>query len=125
MKIKKALILVDHGSKVDKANKLLIEIINLLKKKQNTGFDFITHCHMELCDPTIEDAFEQAVNSGATEIIVHPYFLAPGRHSKIDIANMVNEAASKYPNIKYRVTEPLGVHNKILEVVLERAESLE
>ena len=125
MKIKKALILVDHGSKVDKANKLLIEIVNLLKKKQNTGFDFITHCHMELSDPTIEDAFEQAVNSGATEVIVHPYFLAPGRHSKTDIPNMVNKAASKYPNIKYRVTEPLGVHDKILEVVLERAESLE
>jgi len=125
MKIKKALILVDHGSKVDKANKLLIEIINLLKKKQNTGFDFITHCHMELSRPTIEDAFEQAVHSGATEIIVHPYFLAPGRHSKTDIPNMVNEAASKHPNIKYRVTEPLGVHDKISEVVLERAKSLE
>jgi len=125
MKTKKALILVDHGSKVDKANKLLIEIVNLLKKKQNTGFDFITYCHMELCRPTIEDAFEQAVNSGATEVIVHPYFLAPGIHSKTDIPDMVNEAASKHPNIKYRVTEPLGVHDKILEVVLERAESLE
>ncbi len=125
MKTKKALILIDHGSKVDKANKLLIEIVNLLKKKQNSGFDFITHCHMELCSPTIEDAFEQAVNSGAMEVIVHPYFLAPGKHSKTDIPNMVNEAASKHPNIKYRVTEPLGIHDKILEVVLERAESSE
>lgn len=117
----KALILIDHGSKVEQANNLLVQIVGLLNKKQNTGFDFITYSHMELCNPTIEDAFYLAASKGATEIIVHPYFLAPGRHSKTDIPNMVKEAASKYPNIKYKITEPLGIHDKILEVILERA----
>jgi sirohydrochlorin ferrochelatase len=121
MKDKKALILVDHGSKVEEANSLLIEIVDLLEKKQNTGFDFITHSHMELCEPSIADAFDLAVSHGAIEIVVHPYFLAPGIHSKTDIPSMVKKAASKYPNIKYRVTEPLGVHDKILDVLLERA----
>jgi len=124
MKTKKALILVDHGSKVEEANNLIIDIVKLLKEKQNTDFDFITHSHMELCEPSIAAAFDQAVNHGATDIVVHPYFLAPGRHSKTDIPNMVKEAASKYPNVKYRVTEPLGVHDKIVEVVLERANDI-
>ncbi len=118
----KALILVDHGSKVDEANTLLIEIVDLLNKKQNTGFDFITYSHMELCSPSIADAFKLAVEKGANEIVVHPYFLAPGRHSKTDIPNMVREAASKYPKVKYRVTEPLGIHDKILDVILLRSQ---
>ncbi len=117
----KALILVDHGSKVKEANDLLKDITALLKQKDDTGFDLITYCHMELAEPSIFQAFEFAVNSGATDIVVHPYFLAPGRHSKTDIPNMVKEAASNYPNITYKVTEPLGIHEKILEVILERS----
>ncbi|NIP38096.1 MAG: hypothetical protein GWM89_03355 [Candidatus Dadabacteria bacterium] len=117
----KALILIDHGSKVKEANKLLKDITTLLKEKENTGFDFITYCHMELAEPTISQAFELAVRKGASEIVVHPYFLAPGRHSKIDIPNMVKDTASEYTDIRYKVTEPLGIHDKILDVVLERA----
>lgn len=121
MNHKRALILIDHGSKMREANDLLKDIMEQLQKKPDTGFDFITYCHMELCSPTIDDAFELAVQNGAVEIVVHPYFLAPGRHSTSDIPSMAQNAASKYPDIKYRVTEPLGRHDKILEVVLERA----
>jgi len=121
MKHKRALILIDHGSKFPEANHLLKEIVLQLNNKLDTGFDFITYCHMELCSPTMEDAFDLVVQNGAVEIVVHPYFLAPGRHSTSDIPRMAGNAASKHPNIKYRVTEPLGVHDKILQVVLERA----
>ncbi len=76
---------------------------------------------MELADPTISEAFEACVAQGADEIIVHPYFLSPGRHSKQDIPNMVKEVARNHPEVSFRVTEPLGLHDKIIEVVLERA----
>ena len=118
---KKALIIVDHGSKVDEANIMLAQIAEQLNNKQDTEFDIISYCHMELAEPTIEQAFEDCVSKGATEIVVHPYFLAPGRHSTQDIPNMVIQAAKNYPEISYVVTDPLGVHEKILEVILERA----
>ncbi len=77
--------------------------------------------HMELARPMIADGFRACVEAGATEIIVHPYMLSPGRHSTCDIPEMVADCASNYPEISYRVTEPLGVHRKIAEVILERA----
>ena len=118
---KKALIIVDHGSKLDEANQMLAQIAELLKNKEDTEYEIISYCHMELAEPTIEQAFEECVSKGATEIIVHPYFLAPGRHSTQDIPHMVEEAARNHPEISYVVTDPLGIHEKIIEVILERA----
>jgi sirohydrochlorin ferrochelatase len=118
---KKALILVDHGSKVREANDLLVDITNIIGNKNNTGFDIVTYSHMELAEPTIEQAYEHCIKNGAKEIIVHPYFLAPGRHSKKDIPEMVEKVARKHPDVKYYVTEPLGIHEKIIEVILERS----
>ena len=121
--IKKALIIIDHGSTVNEANNLLVSIKEKLSGYPGFGFDIIEYCHMELAPPTLEDAFASCVDSGADEIVVHPYFLAPGRHSKTDIPNMVNAASSKFPEIKYKITEPLGLHDKIIEVIIDRANS--
>ncbi len=118
---KKALIIVDHGSKLDKANLMLAQIARLLEDKGSADFEIIAYCHMELAEPTIEQAFKDCAAKGATDITVHPYFLAPGRHSTQDIPRMVKEAAKNYPDISYSVTDPLGIHDKIIEVILERA----
>ena len=121
--IKRALILIDHGSTVDEANDLLVKIRERLSSFSDSGFDIIEYCHMELAPPTLEDAFASCVDSGADEVIIHPYFLAPGRHSKTDIPNMVDSVAINYPNVKYKISEPLGLHDKILEVIIDRASS--
>lgn len=117
----KALILVDHGSAVEEANALLEDVAGRIRASAGSPFDIVEHCHMELCAPSVKDAFARCVSAGATEITVHPYFLVPGRHSKSDIPRMVAEAARDFPGISHRVTEPLGLHDKIIEVVLERS----
>ncbi len=118
---KKALIIVDHGSTVKEANDILADIAALIKSNRNCGFDIIRYCHMEIEKPTIEDAFDACAAEGASHIVIHPYFLAPGKHSKQDIPRMASEAASRHKGVTYRVTEPLGVHANIIEVILERA----
>ena len=120
VKKKRALILVDHGSVVQEANDLLVNITELIKNRSNSNFDIVRYSHMELAEPTISQAFDECVMEGADEIIIHPYFLAPGRHSKQDIPEMVKNAALKHPRVLYRVTDPLGLHPKIIDVVLER-----
>lgn len=120
---KRALILIDHGSTVLEANELLEKISELLQDRPDSGFDIVTYSHMELSEPTISQAFDKCVSLGAVEVVIHPYFLAPGRHSTQDIPKMVNEAASSHPGVSYTVSEPLGLHDKIIEVILERAHS--
>ena len=117
---KKALILEDHGSVVKEANDMLAEIADMVKQSSRE-FDIVLYAHMELAEPKISQAFDACVAEGAKEIIVHPYFLAPGRHSTKDIPRMVKDAAKKHPQVSYRITEPLGIHPKIIDVILERA----
>jgi sirohydrochlorin ferrochelatase len=118
---KKALIIVDHGSKLDQANEMLVQIAELIKKKNSPEFEIISYCHMELAEPTMAQAFAYCVSQGAQHIVVHPYFLAPGNHSTQDIPNLVKDAAMKHPGVSYHVTEPLGIHENIIDIILERA----
>jgi sirohydrochlorin ferrochelatase len=115
----KALLLVDHGSRSTAANKVLEDLVAMLRQRRP---DLIVQAaHMELASPTIPEGLAACAAAGATEIVVHPYMLAPGRHASEDIPRMVNEAARALNGIACRVTEPLGVHEKLAEVVLERA----
>lgn len=115
---KTAVLLVDHGSRFQAANDMLADVAAMLREL--AGVEKVHYCHMELARPTIAEGFEACVKDGATSVVVHPYFLAPGRHSTTDIPRMVAEAARAFPGVEYCVTEPLGVHPKIGEVILER-----
>lgn len=113
------LLLVDHGSRFQEANDMLADVAAMVKRI--SGLACVHHAHMELAEPTIRQGFEACIREGATAVVVHPYFLSPGRHSMSDIPRLVTEAAEAFPGIAYCVTEPLGLHPKICEVVLERA----
>ena len=98
----------------------MLEDVAALVREQMPGV--IVHCaHMELAEPTIEQGLRACVLDGANEIRVHPYMLSPGRHAAEDIPRIVEELSSNFPGIAISVTEPLGVHNKIAEVVAERS----
>lgn len=118
--VKKGLLLVDHGSAISESNELLQKIAEGINRKRP---DLIVHvAHMELARPTIAEGFAACAQSGAQEIVVHPYMLVPGRHATQDVPKLVREAADNHPGVKFRVTGPLGLHEKIWDVVLERAE---
>jgi len=85
-----------------------------------SDFEIVCYAHMELAEPTIQQGLDTCVAAGATEVIVHPYFLSPGRHSVSDIPRMVAEAAAKYAGVSYRLTEPLGLDPKMGELILKR-----
>ena len=115
----KALLIVDHGSVKEEANRMLEDVAELVRRQRP---DLIVHiAHMELAEPTIEQGVSACVEDGATEVIVHPYMLSPGRHATTDIPSMVQDAVQGFPNLKFSVTGPLGLHDKSGEVVLERA----
>src|SRR5690242_13783577 len=101
------IVLVDHGSKRDEANALLEDVAQLFRGI--SGAAIVEIAHMELAEPTIAQAIARCVAQGARRVVVHPYFLAPGRHSTNDIPRMVAEAAAQHPGVTYSVTAPLGL----------------
>lgn len=111
-------ILVDHGSRFAAANDQLHEVAALYQRV--SGRPIVTAAHMELARPSIAEAFDECVRRGATRVVVHPYFLAPGRHSTTDIPRLAAEAAARHPGIGYHVTAPLGLDEKITQVIEQR-----
>ena len=122
MSKKVAILIIDHGSRKQDANDMLPEVARLVQ--QMSSFTIVHYAHMELAEPTIQQAFDACIADGAEEVIVHPYFLSPGRHSTSDIPRRVAEAAQKHPQVTFQVTEPLGLHPKIGEIILERIGNL-
>ncbi len=112
------IILVDHGSRFAAANDMLEEVVERFRR--SSGYQIVVAAHMELAEPSIPQAFEACVRQGAKRIIVHPYFLSPGRHSTTDIPRMVAEAAAAYPELICNVTQPLGLDDEISRIILNR-----
>ena len=116
----KALIIVDHGSRLESSNNMLQYVADLVRKAAPRDL-VVDFAHMELAEPTIEQTIDKCVELGITEIVVHPYMLSPGRHATQDIPELVFKAAKKHPNVRTCVTKPLGLDSKIAQVILDRA----
>lgn len=116
----RAILLVDHGSVRPEANHMLDCVANLMQTM--VGPDVLVRAaHMELAEPLIPEGVDACVAAGATELIVFPYMLSPGKHSTRDIPRIVGEATRGHPGLRVRVTPAFGVHAKLAEVIAERA----
>jgi sirohydrochlorin ferrochelatase len=116
----KAILLIDHGSRRDAANEMMDCMANLVQAM--AGPDVVVrYAHMELAEPSIATGVRQCVEAGASELIVFPYMLSPGKHSTGDIPRMVAAAAAAHPALDVRVTTAFGVHEKLAELILGRA----
>jgi len=116
----RAILLVDHGSVRSEANQMLDCVANLLQSMVGPEV-LVRLAHMELAEPLIPAGVDACVEAGATELIVFPYMLSPGKHSTRDIPRIVGEATRRYPGLSVRVTPAFGVHAKLAEVIAERA----
>ncbi|MBI1367032.1 MAG: hypothetical protein GC162_00110 [Planctomycetes bacterium] len=105
------IIVVDHGSRRPESNDMLLSVVKLFAEQ--TDYRIIEPAHMELAEPTIEQAFDRCVERGAKVVVCHPYFLLPGRHWNQDIPNLTAAAAKRHPGIRWMVTAPLGLNEKL------------
>lgn len=116
----RSILLVDHGSVKAEANHMLSCMANLLQQMVGDAV-LVRYGHMELAEPSIAQGFGDCARSGATDVVVFPYMLSPGKHVTRDVPRLVGEAASAFPHITYRVTDAFGVHEKLAELIALRA----
>lgn len=118
------IILVAHGSMRKEANN--IEII--CKMLHNNIHPYcINACvkaaYLQFSKPHIKDAINISIEEGAKKIIIHPFFLSAGNHVNEDIPAIIDEARGLYPYVEFVYTEPLGVHEKLIQIIIERINS--
>ncbi len=115
----RALILVDHGSRRAEANAALDQMVRLIGARRSDLM--VAGAHMELARPDLAETVARLVEQGAREVIVLPFMLAPGRHATIDIPEQVAALAARYGGVVFRITDPLGPHEGLVNIVLERS----
>lgn len=109
------LLIVAHGSRRDKANLEVVELSQHLAP--NINFDSVGVAFLELAEPSIPQAIDDAVESGASRVTLMPYFLSAGRHVEEDIPAIVDSARHKHPRVDIVLTPYLGKSNSLLDVV--------
>jgi precorrin-8X/cobalt-precorrin-8 methylmutase len=116
-----SIILIGHGSPKKDANRLGI-IADMLHRSLHPGCDggCVKVAYMEFAEPSIPEALDGEAERGATRIIIHPFFLNSGVHVTKDIPEMISAAESRNPGVEFIYTEPLGIHEKLIQVVVER-----
>ena len=118
------IILIGHGSPKKEANNM--DIVGKLLHSaihQGCSSSCVRSAYLEFGKPDIMTAIRQCIEDGATKIIAHPYFLSSGMHVTKDIPKIIDAARSQFPEVELVYTEPLGVHDKLVEIVIERIQS--
>ena len=124
--MKECILLLGHGSPKKDANKL-DQVGSMLHGMLHPGCtdSCVSVAYMEFAEPKIPDAIKSAVKAGARKIILHPFFLSAGQHVTKDIPDMIAEARQLYPGVEMVYTEPLGIHEKLAHIVMERISAAE
>jgi sirohydrochlorin ferrochelatase len=118
-----ALQLIAHGSRRPEANADLEYLAGALR--QRGRYPLVQVSYLELAEPSIEAAGAWCVQAGATDVILLPYFLSPGKHVVEDLTAARNRLAEQFPTVRFVLAEPLGRHPLLLQVVEERAQAVE
>ena len=115
---KHAVLVVGHGSRREEANEDVRQVAQRIGERG--GFPLIQAAFLEIAHPNIHQGIANLVAQGASSITVHPYFLSPGRHTRGDIPVEVSAAAAEFPNVSFKITEPLAGHDLVVEASIER-----
>ena len=118
----KSLLLVAHGSRRTLSNDAVEELVVKLRGQlTGSGFDEITHAFLELTKPSIADGVKILAELGSTDVVVMPYFLAPGVHVVDDLPELIDVARAEYPSIRFNVTPHLGEVDGMASLILQSA----
>jgi sirohydrochlorin ferrochelatase len=117
---KKALLIVDRGSREPDVRQELQEICSLAKRR--AGYDFADYCFLEVLPPFIAEGIGRCIDSGAGFITVMPYFLYPGMKLKDTVRKSAQIGRDK--RIKIAITKPLSYHPMMAELINERINEL-
>jgi sirohydrochlorin ferrochelatase len=114
-----ALLLIAHGSRQDEANADLYHVVAEMRRRAE--YAVVEASFLELAEPSIGEGAARCVAAGAARVVLLPYFLSAGTHVRRDLAEARQRLAAMFPQVDFRLAEPLGPHPLLIEVVVQRA----
>jgi sirohydrochlorin ferrochelatase len=118
--LKKALLIIDRGSREADVREELQHICSIARRKGE--YHYSDYCFLEVLPPFIEEGINKCVENGADFITVMPYFLYPGMKLKDSVKKSAK--IGKIRNLKFVIAKPLSYHSIMTEVVVDRINQL-
>lgn len=117
-----AIVLIDHGSRRAEANAQLEELRKRVASQRPRAR--VLTAHLEVAEPGLQRVIDDCVADGATRVVVHPFFLSPGRHTQQDIPEQMRAARNRHPNVAIVQSDPLGLSDELVDLVLARIDEV-
>ena len=114
----KALLIVAHGSRRETSNEEVRQITRQVSQIAGDQFGLVISGFLELVEPSIPDGIQNCIDSGATEVVVLPYFLSAGRHVVEDVPADIRRAQDRNPDIRIIQASYLGSATGVGELLL-------
>jgi len=115
-------VLVIHGSRDPGTAEQLSALVEALRRLR--PHDRVVGAFLEILQPSVDMAIQHLVEEGATTIVLLPYLMLDGRHSREDLPQIARDARVLHPNLVVHVAPPVGVRSEILSMLLEGAGEL-
>lgn len=113
-----AVLLVGRGTSDPEANGDFFKAGRLVWERNN--YALVECAFVSLAEPGVAAGIRRCVALGATRVLVLPYFLNTGVLVQ-RIHQQARETAMELPGVQVLVGEHLGVHPKLVELILQRA----
>ncbi|MBI3794702.1 MAG: CbiX/SirB N-terminal domain-containing protein [Nitrospinae bacterium] len=110
-----------HGSRVPGAADGMERVAEELRKEGR--FDIVETCYMSRLGPHYPQILADCVQKGAGVVLLLPYFLHLGLHTRLDIPTMMKEEAKRHPGVKIIFGKNLGYDDALVDIVKKRIES--
>lgn len=117
--MKRAIVIVDHGSRQAAANAVVAEIAAEIQARA-AGRAVVSFAHLEAAEPNLTEAIDRCVSAGALEVTVQPLFLAPGRHASRDIPEMLETARRRHPDVSFELGAVIGADPQLIDLLARR-----
>jgi sirohydrochlorin ferrochelatase len=117
--MKRAIVIVDHGSRRVVANQVVAELARLMQLRTRDRAE-VYFAHLEAAAPSLDQVLDDCVRRGAQEVLVQPLFLVPGRHAEADIPALVDAARQRHAGVQFGLGDVIGPDPMLVELLLIR-----
>ncbi|HTK10469.1 MAG TPA: sirohydrochlorin chelatase [Ktedonobacteraceae bacterium] len=117
-----AIVLMGHGSRDAEGAREFITFAERLSARLARP---IYPGFLELADPPIASAIDEAVQAGANSIIAVPWFLLGAGHVKNDVPTALQSARQRHPHVTIHYGNPLNIQPEILAILSDRLASID
>ena len=120
--MKRAIIVLGHGSKAPQALETLKKYGEMVKAK--SGYEIVEIASLQFNKPDLPEALDHVISLGAKKVVIVPFFLYNGIHMQEDIPAVIAGETEKNPDVEIILANHLGADHRLVDIVIERIEEV-